>query len=323
MRVAHVFTLAALAAGLAAGQADLTASLDQIASSEMSKQKIPGVAAVMVKSDQIVWSTGLGVTSVESKTPVSASTLFRVGSARVFLAAAAFDLSVQGRLRLDAPAGDYLFGLDDKQAQLSAQKLLGPVSGSAEEAVAARLIETIRAKPASALLDEMIFTPLGMEHTTFAPALAMTYPLALGHTTDGKISRPMDGNALFSSADDLGRFLVAFLNSGKLRDPLGDKLSEREVLSPALIAALSSDSGYGLDVDAARGVRLIRLASAAPGYASAILMAPEFQTGVVVLANRDGASAIAMAQKLLERALPVRFPQTVSSVAPVPVAPAR
>jgi len=33
---------------------------------------------------------------------------------------------------------------------------------------------------------------------------------------------------------------------------------------------------------------------------------------VVVLANRDGASALTIAQKLLERSLPVRFPQTLA-----------
>ena len=316
MRVVNLFALAGLAASLALGQSDLTAALDQIASSELAKQKIPGMAALVVKSDEIAWSAGLGVTSLESRTPVSSSTLFRVGSARPILAAAAFELSQQGRLHLDTPAGDYLFELNDRQAALSTQKLLSPPSGIDEEAVAARLIEMIRARPASALLDEMVFAPLEMEHTTFAPALAMTYPLALGHTTEGKVSRPMEANALFSSTDDLARFLLAFLHSGMPRDPLGDKRNEREALSPAVIAALSSDSGYGFDLDAARGLRLIRWVSTAPGYAGAILMAPEFQTGVVVLANRDGASASAIALKLLERALPVRFPQTVSSVVP-------
>jgi CubicO group peptidase (beta-lactamase class C family) len=224
----------------------------------------------------------------------------------VFLAAAAFELSGQGRLRLETPAGDYLFGLDEKEARLSTRNLLSPPSEMAEEAVAARLIETIRAKPASAQLQEMIFTPLGMAHTTFAPSLAMTYPLAVGHTADRKISRPMEGNTLFSSASDLAQFLMAYLNEGKLGD--------RQVLSPAVITALSTESGYGLDSDAARGVRLIRQTSAAPGYTGAILMAPDFHTGVVVLANRDGASAITIAQKLVERALPVRFPQSVAVV---------
>ena len=61
-------------------------------------------------------------------------------------------------------------------------------------------------------------------------------------------------------------------------------------------------------------MRLIRQTSAASGYTGAILMAPEFHTGVVVLANRDGASAITIAQKLLERSLPVRFPQSLAVV---------
>ena len=91
-------------------------------------------------------------------------------------------------------------------------------------------------------------------------------------------------------------------------------MRDRQVLSPAVITALSTDTGYGLDADAARGVRLVRQTSTAPGYTGAILMAPDFHTGVVVLANRDGASAITIAQKLLERLLPVRFPQSVAVV---------
>jgi CubicO group peptidase (beta-lactamase class C family) len=152
----------------------------------------------------------------------------------------------------------------------------------------------------------MIFVQLGMAHTTFAPGLAMTYPLAMGHTADGTIRRPMESGPLFSSTHDLARFVIAFLNDGKIDD--------QQVLDPSIIAALSSDSGYGLDADASRGVRLIRQTSAASGFAGAILMAPEFHTGVVVLANRDGASAITIAQKLLERSLPVRFPQSVALV---------
>jgi CubicO group peptidase (beta-lactamase class C family) len=302
--------LLSLVTGLAAAQADLPAALDQIAASELARQKIPGFAAVVVKNDHVVWAAGLGVASRESKTPVTPDTLFRLGSARVFLAAAISELSAQGRLRLETPAGEYLFGLSDRQARLSAQKLLSPPSEVGEEAVAARLIENIRARPASAVLEELIFAPLGMQHTTFASGVAMTYPLALGHTADGNIARPMEGGGLFTSARDVGQFLTVFLNDGKV----GDALNERELLPPGVIAALSGDSGYGLDADASRGVRLIRQTSTASGYAAAILMAPEFHTGAVVLANRDGASAITIAQKLLERSLPVRFPQSLAIV---------
>jgi CubicO group peptidase (beta-lactamase class C family) len=299
-----------LAAGLAYAQVDLPAALDQIASSELTKQKIPGAAVVVLKDDRIVYAAGLGVASPESKLPVTPDTLFRLGSARVFLAAALAELSSQGRLHLGTPAGDYLFGLNDKQARLPVEKLLSPPSELGEEAVAARLIENIRAKPASAVLDEMIFTPVGMSRTTFAPSLAMTYPLAMGHTADGQVNRPMEPGGLFTSANDMGRFLTVFLNDGKV----GDVLDQRQLIPATTIAALSSGSGYGLDADASRGVRLIRQTGAASGYAAAILMAPDFHTGVAVLANRDGASAITIAQKLLERSLPVRFPQSLAVV---------
>jgi len=302
--------LLSLATGIAVAQTDLPAALDQIASSELSKQKIPGIAVAVVKDDRVVYAAGLGVASLESKLPVTPDTLFRLASARVFLAAAVSELSTQGRLNLGTPAGDYLFGLDDKQARLSAQKLLSPPSEAAEEVVAEHLVGNIRGRPASAVLEEMIFTPLGMTHTTFAPNLAMTYPLAMGHTMDGNVARPIVGSGLFTSASDVGHFLTVFLNDGKV----GDLLDEREVLPPTVIAALSSDSGFGLDSEASRGVRLIRQTSTAPGFAGAILMAPEFHTGVVVLANRDGASAITIAQKLLERSLPVRFPQSLAVV---------
>ena len=60
MRVAILLSVVSVAPGLAVGQTDLTAALDQIASSEITRQKIPGFAAVVVKNDQIVWATGQG-----------------------------------------------------------------------------------------------------------------------------------------------------------------------------------------------------------------------------------------------------------------------
>jgi len=308
----RALVLLSLVTGIALAQSDLSVALDQITSSEAVKQKIPGISAAVVKDDRTVWTSGWGVASVESKIAITPDTLFRLGSSRVFLAAAISELSSQGRLQLGTPAGDYLFGLEDRQARLSAQKLLSSASEAGDEAVAARLVENVRARPASAVLDEMIFAPAGMMHTTFAPGIAMTYPLALGHTSDGKVNRSpqaWEGSGLFTSASDMARFLTVFLNEGKI----GDKLNERQVF-PATVVALSSDSGYGLDADASRGVRLVRQTSAAPGYAAAILMAPDFHTGVVVLANRDGANAMIVAQKLLERSLPVRFPESLAMV---------
>src|SRR5690349_21172093 len=111
---------------IGAAQADLPGALDRIASAELARQKIPGLAAVAVKDGQVAWAVGLGVAHLESKTPVAPVTLFRPASGRVFLAAVISELSAQGRLRLDTPVGDYLFGLAETHARLTARKLLSP-----------------------------------------------------------------------------------------------------------------------------------------------------------------------------------------------------
>ena len=50
MRVAILLSLVSVAAGLAAAQSDLSAALDQIASSELTRQKIPGFSAAVASS---------------------------------------------------------------------------------------------------------------------------------------------------------------------------------------------------------------------------------------------------------------------------------
>src|SRR5260370_12973400 len=101
MRAVILLSLASLGANLAVAQADLPSGLDQIAASEISRQKIPGVSAVVVKDDQEIWSTGLGVTSLVSRTPVTPDTLFRLGSGRVFQPAARGHVSPYTRFTLD------------------------------------------------------------------------------------------------------------------------------------------------------------------------------------------------------------------------------
>ena len=75
-------------------------------------------------------------------------------------------------------------------------------------------------------MSEIVFKPLGMTRSTIRPLAAMTYPLALGHNIENGsavIIRPIANNvakylggSMYSSAKELERFAVAFLNGGKL-----------------------------------------------------------------------------------------------------------
>src|SRR5258708_18517361 len=216
----RVLTLLILSAAVLAAQLDSTA-LDRIATEELAKQKIPGMSVVVVKDDSVVYAKGFGVASAESKFPVTADTLFRVGSmTKMFTATAALLLSEQGRLRLDAPVGNYVYDLDPKIGQVTPQQLLSHTAGLIDEAPAyglhdetslrsrvaswnesvffskpgrvfsysnpgyallGRVIEVIKGEPYADAMDKLVFQRLGMAHATFRPTEAMTSPLSAGH----------------------------------------------------------------------------------------------------------------------------------------------
>jgi CubicO group peptidase (beta-lactamase class C family) len=337
-----------------------TQRLDQIATSELTRQHIPGIAIVAVRDGRVVYAKGFGVTGTESKIPVTPDTLFRVGSmTKMLVATAAVTLADQGRLRLDAPVGNYIYGLNPRVGQVTAHQLMSHTAGLRDDvsnsgphdeealgravaswngsmfftdpgkvfsysnpgyALVGRLIETIRGLPFADVMNQMVFQKLGMKSSTFRPTVAMTFLLAVGHNADGTVSRPMadyvpnwPAGFLFSTANDFGRFITAFLGDGKLDDA--------QVFPPAVLSTLAQPRanipgrygtryGYGLYIEQDKGFQVLAHGGTIQGYSSALVMAPTFNSGVVVLANRDGADSSTLADKMLEALLPVRFSST-------------
>ena len=181
-------------------------------------------------------------------------------------------------------------------------------------------VETIGGKAYADQMNEILFKPLGMTSTTFRPTVAMTYPLAQGHNAVGQsaptVVRPFADNAaswpagsMFTSVVDLSRFIIAFMNSGKI--------DGRQVLSPAVIAKLSAPRvaipsqpeakyGYGLMMSNYRGVRVVEHGGSRSGYGSVIKMAPEYRFAVIVLGNRTGVALNKTVEKAMELMLPLK-----------------
>lgn len=312
-----------------------------------------------VRDGRVVYAKGFGVASAESKLPVSPDTLFRAGqSTKMFVAAALVTLAEQSRLKLDAPVGNYIAGIHPKIGAITVHQILAQTTGLKDEmpnngphddaalarevgswdagvfftepgrtfstsnlgfALAGRLLEAVKGLPFADAMDEVLFRPLGMSHTTFRPTVAMTYPLAAGHSADGKVMRPAPDNAaywaafsLYSSAADLARFEARFLDPNP---PL--PLSMVATLSKPQVPRQGIPNtwyGYGLIVDNTRTLPIIRQAIAVPGYDGALAMSQESKSGVVVLMNAPG-DGTGIADKLLERILPTGLG------APVPAAP--
>jgi CubicO group peptidase (beta-lactamase class C family) len=184
--------------------------------------------------------------------------------------------------------------------------------------LAGYLIEAVGGKPYADVLDERLFKPVGMQRTTLRPTTAMTWPLAQGHDVSGsdkpRVVRPFADNvgnwpagSIFSSVNDLSRFVIVFMNGGQVEG--------KQVLSPSLIKQLSSlqadqpgsewKYGYGLALGKNRGVRMVGHDGARSGYGSLIRMAPDHHFAVIILVNRTGGSLGKTAEKAMELMLPL------------------
>jgi CubicO group peptidase (beta-lactamase class C family) len=187
------------------------------------------------------------------------------------------------------------------------------------------MVESLSHKPYAEQMEAGVFKPLGMTRTTLHPLVAMTYPIAQGHdyTAQGPIVvRPAANNtaswpagSIFSNVIDLSRFVMAFVNGGRL--------DGARVLSPTLISTMTTPHakipggvvsyGYGLELMHSRGVDIVRHGGSRSGYGSMIVMVPQRHFGVITLANRTGSTLSRTANKAMEIVLslePAAPPQT-------------
>jgi len=199
-------------------------------------------------------------------------------------------------------------------------------------ALAGYVIEQLSGKPYAKAMEERLFKPLHMTRTTFQPAVATTYPLAQGHGGDparlGVVGPANDDTVYwpagfeYTSAQDLARFAIAFMNDGKIEG--------KQVLLPSVIAKLSTPYvamhsspssyvvqdgkyGYGTMIHDYRGVHIVEHGGVFPGYGCRLLMVPERRFAVIALTNRTGR----MLNKTVERALELMLPLKPKPTEPI------
>lgn len=333
--------------------------LERVAEDELRETKTPGAAVAVVSGGRVVFAKGFGVTSVEAGQPVTPDTLFRLGSTTKMLTGAALvALAEQGKLRLDAPVGDYAKGLAPELARLTAHQLLSNQAGVADFAapfvshdddalsrmvrawkgdalfaepgriysysspgfwLAGYVAEEAGGKPYADVMEEQVFRPLGMSRTTLRPLAAMTHPLAVGHSLqngNAAVVRPAFNNvamwpagSVYSSAHELARFALAFLQAGQLDGRQSLPAAVFQKLSGKHIAMPGGEEvhyGYGLLNFEQRGVRLLMHGGFSRGYGSMLQLAPGHGFAVVTVANASGQTMPRTVEKAREMFLPLR-----------------
>jgi CubicO group peptidase (beta-lactamase class C family) len=154
-------------------------------------------------------------------------------------------------------------------------------------------------EPYDAYLNEHLLQPLGMRSSTIGWAPEGT-PVATGYfmsAIDGQHHRvdppawetrpPGAAGALLSTAEDLGRFLIAHLNGGELegRRILRDSTVSDMHRVHAAAGRPCSGMGLGFRVDRADGRHLVCHGGDGTGWTTFIGAFPQERVGVVLLTN--------------------------------------
>jgi len=113
--------------GVASAQ---SARVDSTVARFMEANRVPGIAVAVVLHGDPAWSKGYGMADLENAVPVTAHTLFRLGSvSKPITATAAMQLWERGKLDLDAPIQRYCPTFPEKPWPITTRELLGHLGG--------------------------------------------------------------------------------------------------------------------------------------------------------------------------------------------------
>jgi CubicO group peptidase (beta-lactamase class C family) len=183
---------------------------------EKQADRLPSVAAAVVRDGRIAWSGAVGTADYESQRAATPDTQYRVGSiTKTFTATAIMQLRAEGRLDLDDRLEQHLDGVAEGSPTI--RRLLSHLSGLQREAgemfvtgesptedelashlelvlapgeqhhysnlafaLLGRVVARLSGRPYTAYIDERIIEPLGLDRTTWLPH----QPKAQGYLVD-------------------------------------------------------------------------------------------------------------------------------------------
>jgi CubicO group peptidase (beta-lactamase class C family) len=109
------------------------AQLEPVIKQVMEQANMPGFAIAVVENQRIVYSAGFGLRNLNSKEPMSVSSLFHMASiTKPFVATSLMQLWEQGKIDLDSPVVKYLpyFRLADaRYKHITVRQMLSHISG--------------------------------------------------------------------------------------------------------------------------------------------------------------------------------------------------
>lgn len=190
---------------ISSASAQTTDKVDDFVKGQMQTLHIPGVALAVIKDGKVIKTRGYGLANVETNTPVTAETVFKIGSiSKPIIAMGIMFLVEDDKISLDDKVSKYLAGTPETWKDITVRHLLSHTSGIIREApgfdgaraqpdadviktayslplnfkpgekyeycnvgyfALAEIIHKVTGKPWGEFLSERIFGPLGMNST--------------------------------------------------------------------------------------------------------------------------------------------------------------
>ena len=297
---------------------------------------------------------------------------------KTITAATALALATQGKLDLDAPIRTYLPWLPERLGALTMVQLLSHTAGLGDRTppvapdattgalapiaramtdeamlappgtvwaysnqdytLAGCVIEAAGGAPFAQVVKRTLFTPLGMDHSTFNPRTAMTYRHAQGHDTRGDqpaVVRPFasapwlaPAGELITTVGDLARFARALMADGMLdgRRAIPSGLLER-MTNPRVkgIASFGSGSsalnyGLGLFLRQHRDLGIAEHGGVIDGFGAYFCLVPQRHLAAIAVINGRFSTPARTTQAALEVAAGLQPAGAESSPTPLPAA---
>ncbi len=314
----------------------------QTLDARMARHGVPGVAIALIRNGKVAEARGYGVLQAGGGQPVTADTLFSVGSvSKVATAALALKFSTTGQLGVDedirqyltswqlpagAPpepvtlrqifahtAGFNIHGFADFEPGARLPSAIDTLNGTSPArheplrflsypgdryrysgggyTVAQLVLSDVSQQSFPTLARQLLFEPLGMQRSSFTNPLPETATnVAKAHDRRGRpVALPrgyqampeMAASGLWTSANELGRFVGALIDS--YREP--DGYLPQQVARDMMMPVSPSEHGIGPRIDLSGPTPRFHHGGANDSYRAWIEGDLETGNGLVVLTN--------------------------------------
>lgn len=176
-----------------------------------------------------------------------------------------------------------------------------PAYSNYATALAGYIVQRVSGRPFEEYIDENIFTPLGMTHSTFAqplpsslaPSMSGGYRLGSDPAEPFEVINPFPAGSLSSSATDMAQFMMAHLQDGQLGEAHILKPETARLMHSRLFALDDAANAmcYGFYEESRNGQRIIGHAGDTIYFHSDLHLVLDQKVGFFVSYNSAGKEA--------------------------------